>query len=324
MTFDIDTFADTRKSSLDSVRNSLILMRPMHWSKSIIAVPIGPAFLFSHGTVIDILFLIGTISLFCIASGAVYIINDLCDIEKDRVHPTKSHRPLASGAIRARAAYALLTVLSAIMVLLIFTLPPIIAVIIAIYLFLNLIYSFGLKHVPIVEILIVSTGFAFRTASGYLAFGFLPDPWVLSAVFSGNILLTVGKRREEMQVVSRSGEHRPVLTHYTSALLDSYIQIATVATLTCVLMVLSSIVDTADSWILFVISLPFVIYLFLRYLLVAFAEVGTGNPTRLLLSDKNMHWALILWAIVVGTKYLIVNIGFLESVTALEVAGISL
>ncbi|MDO6588240.1 UbiA prenyltransferase family protein [Salipiger sp. 1_MG-2023] len=217
-------------------------------------------------------------------------------IEKDRLHPGKRHRPLASGAVSPRGALRLLGILAVLMAGLAMLLPPMISIIVGLYIACNLTYSLRLKSVPIIEILLVAAGFALRASAGYAAFRTVPDPWVIATVFSGSLLLTVGKRREEMRRVSRCTEHRPVLAHYSPSLLDAYMQIAAVATLGSSLVVLMQVVDAADLRILFFVSLPFILNIFLRYLLVVFAGSGAGNPTRLLLSDRTLQGTLIAWA----------------------------
>ncbi|MFV1613410.1 UbiA prenyltransferase family protein [Phaeobacter sp. JH20_36] len=293
-------------------------MRPSHWSKSLIAVPIGPTLMLLDGDANRLLALVGAVVMFSLASGAVYVINDLSDMEKDRLHPTKRYRPLASGAVSPRGAVGLITMLAVLMIGLAVALPPLISAIVSLYIACNLTYSLRLKNVPIVEMLLVATGFALRACAGYVAFEAVPDAWVIATVFSGSLLLTVGKRREEMQRLSRSAEHRPVLAHYSAPLLDVYMQIAAAAALGSFLAALMRIVNAADLRMLFFVSLPFAIYLFLRYLMVALAGSGAENPTRLLLSDRAMHCALIACATAIGLATTFENADLLNGIFAFE------
>lgn len=321
MALNINVPAPSGLSMPQAIRERVALLRPSHWAKSLIAVPIGPALMLFDGDAKQLLALAGAVAMFSIASGAIYVINDLADMEKDRLHPTKRNRPLASGTVSPRGALGLIALLSALMAGLASVLPPLISAIVGLYIVCNLTYSLRLKNVPIVEMLLVAAGFALRACAGYVAFQTVPDPWVVSTVFSGSLLLTVGKRREELQRVSRATDHRPVLAHYSAPLLDAYMQIAAVATLGSFLATLMRVVNDADLGALFFVSLPFAIFVFLRYLLVALAGSGAGNPTRLLLSDRTMHGALLVWAIVAGLATVIVGADLFRGIEAFETAG---
>ncbi|MGJ3262825.1 MAG: UbiA prenyltransferase family protein [Salinarimonas sp.] len=278
------------------VADHLALLRPTHATKSLVAISIGPALMVGGATLPALIDLAGTIALFVLASSSVYVVNDLSDIERDRLHPSKRRRPLASGAVSPRTALWMLAGLVAAMIGLSVTLPPILPAIVALYLASNLAYSLLLKHVPIVEMLIVASGFALRTAAGYVAFGAVPDPWVIATVLAGSLLLTVGKRRAELQRAHDCAEHRPVLAHYSASLLDAYLLVAGIACFGAAVAAMLHILDAANQPALFFVSLPFVIYLFQRYLLLAFAGTGTSNPTRLLLGDRVTHVVLAAWA----------------------------
>lgn len=300
MTHDIHIPRPVQDHAIRRVMDHLTLLRPAHWTKSLIAIPIGPALMIGDATLAGMMALAGTMALFILASAAVYVVNDLSDIERDRLHPTKCARPLASGAVTPRAALAMLAGLVAAMALIAWTLPPLLTAIVVLYLACNLTYSFWLKHVPIVEMLIVAAGFALRTVSGYVAFGAVPDGWVIATVLAGSLLLTIGKRRGELRRMTASSEHRPVLAHYTVPLLDAYLLTAAIACFGAGLMALVRIFDATDLPALFFVSLPFAIYLFQRYLLLAFAGKGTSNPTRLLLGDRTIHVVLIVWGLSLG------------------------
>lgn len=278
----------------------LALLRPSHWAKSLIAIPIGPALMIGDATASALHALAGTLAMFVLASAAVYVVNDLADMERDRSHPSKRRRPLASGAVTPSAALIMLAIIAAMTTALALALPAPLTAIVALYLACNLAYSVRLKHVPIVEMLVVAFGFALRTASGYLAFGAMPDPWVVTTVFAGSMLLTIGKRREELRRLDDSAQHRPVLAHYTQPLLDAYLLIAGIACFGAGLAATLYLLDAANQPALFFFTLPFPIYLFQRYLLLAYAGSGTSNPTRLVLGDRVTHVVLVAWAATLG------------------------
>lgn len=305
------------------VLDHLALLRPSHWTKSLIAIPIGPALMIGDATLPALLTLAGTIVLFILASAAIYIVNDLSDIERDRLHPTKRDRPLASGAVTPKAALWMLAGLVAAMIVLSFLLPKLLTAIVVFYLACNLTYSLWLKHIPIVEMLIVASGFTLRTAAGYVAFGAVPDQWVIATVFAGSLLLTVGKRRGELRRINNSADHRPVLAHYSEPLLDAYLLVATIACFGASLAAMLRFFESTDLPALFFISLPFAIYLFQRYLLLAFAGSGTSNPTRLLLGDRVIHLVLVVWVVTLGLGAMLGDAVFGEWTAALEVTAAS-
>ncbi|WP_372424457.1 UbiA prenyltransferase family protein [Salinarimonas chemoclinalis] len=303
------------------VGDHLALLRPTHAAKSLVAISIGPALMLGEATLPALVTLAGAIALFVLASSAVYVVNDLADVERDRLHPKKRLRPLASGAVTPTAALWMLAGLAAGMVVLAIVLPPLLGVIVFLYLACNLAYSLALKHTPIVEMLIVAAGFALRTASGYVAFSAMPDPWVIATVLAGSLLLTIGKRRAELQRAHDSAEHRPVLAHYSQPLLDAYLLVAGIACFAASLAVLVDTLSSVNRPALVFVSLPFVIYLFQRYLLLAFAGRGTGNPTRLLLGDRVTHVVLVAWAATLVLAALLGDVVLDGWVAALEAGG---
>ncbi len=298
------------KSKSSPVSQHLTLLRPSHWIKSLIAISIGPALMFGEASASTLLALTGTITMFIFASAAVYIVNDLSDIERDRLHPTKRDRPLASGAVTPRVAILMLLGLILTMILLSFMIPMLLTMIVMLYLAFNLTYSFWLKHVPIVEMLIVAVGFALRTASGYVAFGTVPDQWIIATVLAGSLLLTVGKRRGELRRLKDSAKHRPVLAYYSEPLLDAYLLTAAIACFGAGLVAILQIFNTASLPALFFVSLPFATYLFQHYLMLAFVGTGTSNPTRLLLANRSIHFVLFIWVLTLVLSTMLGNIFF--------------
>lgn len=280
---------------IDKLAHHIALLRPSHWFKSIIAVPIGAVFLLNEATGPTLLSLLATIAMFVFASSAVYVINDLSDIERDRLHPTKRLRPLPSGLVSVAAAKLMLLVLLVAMAILSTQLPILVSVFVGIYLLSNIAYSMRLKHVPIAEMQIVAMGFALRTASGYLAFGVFPNELVVATVFAGSLLLTIGKRREELKSVEKSASHRPVLAHYSIGLLDAYLIVCAFMCLVLGLAAMRDIFEARDLTVLFFVSLPFVVFLLQRYLMLAFVGTSTSNPTRMLLTDRSIHRVMGVW-----------------------------
>jgi len=280
--------------------NHIALLRPSHWIKSLLAIPIGPVLMIEYTTLSSLLILAATIVMFVFASAAVYIINDLMDIERDRQHPIKRQRPLASGAVTPTAALGMLLIIVICMILMSFMLPTLLTTIVTFYLIINLGYSIWLKHVPILEMIAVASGFSLRTIAGYIAFNAVPDHWVVVTVLAGSLLLTVGKRREELRCIKNAGEHRPVLAHYTEPLLNAYLLVFAISCFGTGLMAMRQVFELNGAPALFYVSLPFLIYLLQRYLLIAFTGEETSNPTRLILKDRIIHLVLAIWVSMLG------------------------
>ncbi|MCI0554762.1 MAG: decaprenyl-phosphate phosphoribosyltransferase, partial [Anaerolineae bacterium] len=165
--------------------------------------------------------------LFCLISSAVYLFNDIVDIEADRQHPEKKHRPLASGLLPIGVALSAAIVLSIVALLFGYFLEPTFAMILALYLTLNLLYSRWLKHIPILDVLIISSGFVLRVAAGVALITVERfSPWLYMITILFSLYIGLGKRRAEMNLLEQGASaHRKVLGGYTIPLLDQYITI---------------------------------------------------------------------------------------------------
>lgn len=225
--------------------------------------------------------------LFCIASSATYIVNDLQDIERDRRHPTKSlTRPLAAGMVSVRAAVGLLTVLCTVLVGGWFVVPKVLMVIGG-YLVLNLAYTFVLKHEPVVDIFTIAAGFVLRVYAGAMALTVPVSSWMFITTLCLALYLAAVKRRQEL---SQSGtEGRKVLEKYSVALVDRYAEMsATGALLFYSMFVMSAKPDL-------VITVPLVLFGLFRYWFVVEALDGGESPTDALLADWQLLLTVVLW-----------------------------
>jgi len=227
--------------------------------------------------------------LFCIASSATYIVNDLRDIEFDRQHPKKSKsRPLASGVVRPPAALILLIALYFILLLGFYLIPKVIWVIIA-YLLLNLAYTFLLKHHPVIDIFTISIGFVLRVIAGSYALNVVPSAWMCITTLCLALYLAAIKRRQELAKSGTDG--RTVLKSYTVKLVDRYAEMsATGAVLFYSMFVMSTKPDL-------VITIPLVLYGLFRYWYVIESLDGGESPTDALYADWQMFAVVILWVL---------------------------
>ncbi len=273
-------------SPLAQLKGLLALMRPRQWVKN--AFVLAPL-LFSGefhdlDSVVSALIAAG---LFCIASSATYIVNDLHDIEHDRRHPRKSlTRPLASGLVSPRAALVLLALLYGALIAAWFRFPEVIYVIIG-YLLLNLAYTFVLKHQPVLDIFTIALGFVLRVYAGAMALSVPVSGWMFVTTLCLALYLASIKRRQELS--SNGSESREVLRHYSIALVDRYAEISAIGAL----LFYSLFVITSRPEM--IISIPLVLYGLFRYWFVV--EKGGGeSPTDALLTDWQLMLIALLWA----------------------------
>ena len=275
------------------------LMRPHQWLKNGF---VFAGLIFSQswrdGPTIERVVLAFT--AFCCASSMVYILNDWHDRASDALHPTKRCRPLASGAVSARAALLLALVLLAGTVLLAFG-NHVLLVLLGIYGTLNLAYSWRLKHVPVVDVCIIASGFMLRLLAGTLAVGIAPSRWLLLTGMFVALYLGFSKRRaESFHDVSAQ---RAVLAHYPPALLDTFIAVTLTATLTTYSLFATSPEAQLQHGEHLLYTVPVVIFGMLRYAL----QVSRGHGedvARDLLRDPWMVGAGVCWLAIFSSRWL--------------------
>lgn len=276
----------------------LTLLRPGQWVKNLVVVPLAlldtrplnPAG-FAH--------IAWAVLGFTLASGLVYVVNDLADRARDRLHPVKRHRPLASGRVGTGAAVTLICLLVLSLLGWAAAGAPWQWWPTALYLLVSLAYTQGLKHVPLVDAFIVATGFVLRLAQGSLAVGQPVSEWLALCVFSLCLMLALGKRRHEMTAAGRA--HRPALRGYTLAFLDHLVVLVAVLTaVSYVLYVRDDAVFATGAQLVTLLSAPFAVFGLARYLQVLLVEDGGGNPVHALFRDRTMLVNSGLWALLVA------------------------
>ncbi len=278
----------------------LLSLRPHQWAKNLVvlAALIFAVQLFHLPSVISA---VEAFVLFCLLSGAVYLINDLVDLERDRLHPVKSQRPLASGRLSesvARGAAAVLVVggLGGS-----FALGASFGLTAFLYFGLMVSYSLFLKNVVIVDVLTVSFGFVLRAVAGAVAIGVDFSNWLLICTMLLALFLSLTKRRHEITLLADGAvEHRRILGEYSPYLLDQMIAVVTAST------VLSYALYTQSTETVFkfgtdrlVWTLPFVLYGVFRYLYLVHQRDEGGNPSLVLYNDRPLLAAVGLWTVAV-------------------------
>lgn len=264
----------------------IYLMRPKQWVKNIfVLAPLLFTGSFLNPSSLSkaaIAFL-----LFCVASSATYIINDIHDIEHDRKHPKKSlTRPLASGQLKILHAIFLLTILYFVLFLGYFQEPKVIFVILA-YLLLNLAYTFVLKHQPVIDIFCIALGFVLRVFAGAMALDVPISSWMFVTTLCLALYLAAIKRRQEL--LKSGTEGRKVLAHYSVALVDRYAQMSAIGAL----LFYSLFVMTERPEM--VVTIPFVLYGLFRYWYIVETLDGGESPTDALLNDWQLLLTVIVW-----------------------------
>jgi decaprenyl-phosphate phosphoribosyltransferase len=266
----------------------IALMRPKQWVKNVfVFAPLVFTGTFTQIEAIFSSFL--TFVYFCSASSVIYIINDLNDIEVDRKHPIKSQkRPLASGAINPSSAKSLMIFLIAIFSTSYFTITPVFYVISG-YIALMILYTFTLKHQPVIDIFVIAIGFVIRVFAGAAALNVPVSSWMFVTTLCLALYLASVKRKQEL--TSISDKSRKVLEHYNVTLIDRYAEIsATGALVFYSLYVMESKPEL-------VITIPLVLYGLFRYWYIVEKLNGGESPTDVLFSDWQLAVVAIIWAI---------------------------
>lgn len=274
-------------------------MRPRQWTKNgfVFAALVFDKQLFLPDPFLRTL---AGFALFCLISSSVYIFNDLADVEADRQHPQKKNRPIASGRLPVPAAWTAGILLVALALALGYWLAPEFAFVIGVYLLINLLYSKWLKHVPIVDVLILASGFVLRVGAGVTLIHVERfSPWLYVVMTLLSLYLGFGKRRAELALLANgAGTHRKVLDGYTLPLLDQYILIVSSTTIVAYSLYTFSAPNLPDNHSM-MLTIPFVIYAVFRYLYLIEVDHAGGEPEEILLTDRPLQIALFLWVLVV-------------------------
>ena len=236
--------------------------------------------------------------LLCLISGVVYLVNDLVDIEQDRQHPTKRHRALASGRLPRSVAVVAAVAIPAVTLPLAFLLDPLFGVIATSYLALHVAYSFWLKNMVIVDVMVVAGGFVLRVAAGVpLVWAERFSPWLYVFTTLLALFLALGKRRQEIALLKENASNsRVILDHYNMPFLDEMMAVVTAGTvMTYALYTFSAPNLPKDHTMM--LTIPFVIYGIFRYLYVIHIQGDGGAPDEVLLSDRPLQIAVVLFAL---------------------------
>jgi 4-hydroxybenzoate polyprenyltransferase len=283
-------------------------LRPWQWTKNLIVLA-GLVFAHRLRAPGDLERALGAMLALCLLSSAGYVLNDLCDRERDRAHPRKQHRPIASGQLSVRAGWGLALGLAALGLAGAFAVGRELGWVALSYFAVSLLYSFVLKRVVLLDVMTIALGFVLRAVAGVAALRPRPElsPWLLVCTFFLALFIAVGKRRHERLTLSEeAARHRATLTEYSPQLLDQLVPVVTGATiLAYAIYTISPATPQHAPSSRMVLTIPFVTYGIFRYLYLVYHRGSGGAPSELLLRDGPLLIDVALWgATILGLLYL--------------------
>ncbi len=280
-------------------------MRPRQWVKNSI---VFFALIFDKQLfqVVPLLRTLAGFILFSLVASTVYIFNDIADIEADRQHPIKKNRPLPSGELPVGVARGAAVFILSLALPKAFLLAPSFAAVLVIYFVMMVAYTKWLKHIPILDVMILAAGFVLRVHAGVTLISVERfSPWLYVITTMGALYLGFGKRLAELKLLAGgAGSHRKVLDGYTIPLLERFITIVSSITLISYSLYTFTAPNLPENHTM-MLTIPFVIYAIFRYLQLVEISEKTGAPEEVVLTDRPMQIAIVLWGLVVlGVFYL--------------------
>jgi 4-hydroxybenzoate polyprenyltransferase len=274
-------------------------MRPHQWTKNVF---VYAGLVFDGQLLVLSSLALVTLSFFllCLVAGAIYIVNDVIDVENDRRHPKKRHRPLPSGQISVRVAMLAAFLLSIIGIGGAFLYNGRYALILLAYLLLNILYSLRLKHIVLIDILVIVSGYVLRVAGGAIVVSVARfSPWMYVCIALLAMFLAIGKRRQELVLLGdMASDIRPIYKHYNIALLDDLLRFSVMSTF---LGYLLYTIETSPALLstsnLALLTVPFVTYALMRYLYLIHVKGEGSAPDEVLLSDRPLQVSILLWGV---------------------------
>ncbi len=253
--------------------------------------------------------------VFCLVSSSNYLINDVVDAPKDRKHPFKRFRAIASGAVSPNFAVILALVMLIIGFLISLTINTSFFVVVGLYFLMSVFYTFLLKHIAVVDILVIASGYFLRVYAGEAATGWHLSIWLSLAIFSLSLFLAIGKRRSELTLIQNYSGAKPIETrstlgHYSEKLLDAYVAMFAVSTFItysyytflerppssnwAYRRFISESIPTDRKWLM--ATIPFVLYGIMRYMQLIYEGKGE-SPEKILTSDKPLLGTILAWSL---------------------------
>jgi len=271
----------------------LTALRPKQWIKNLV---VFAGLIFSRNT-FNVPLLektVATFVCFCAVVGAGYLINDVLDRERDRVHPAKRERPIASGRLGVHAALAAAVLLVALALAGGLIVDAWLPLMLAAYLALQLLYSLVLKHLVIIDVLAIAAGFLLRAVAGAVVIHVAISPWLVICALLLALFLGLAKRRAELSLLEdAAASYRRNLEHYSIELIDQMTSVTAAATLVSYSFYSFSVFESRTM----MLTIPFVMYGIFRYLYLVHEHLRGGSPEQVLLTDKPLLVDIMLWGI---------------------------
>jgi 4-hydroxybenzoate polyprenyltransferase len=286
---------------LDTIKLRFIFqsLRPQQWTKNLfIVIPLFFAQkVFYYPNLVQV---IQAVSIFCILSAGLYLINDLVDLESDRSHPVKKNRPLAMGLITPPLAVGVAAFLILSALIWVASADRALLIILLTYTLIQILYNYGLKGVVILDIFCISSGFFLRVIAGCVAIKVQISHWLIICSILLSMFLALAKRRHELVVLGTADavNYRKILSHYSPYLLDQMIGIVTASTLLSYMLYCIS-PETIQKFNSdhMIYTIPFVLYGIFRYLFLIHHKNMGGSPERAFFSDLPLLLSVILWSV---------------------------
>lgn len=279
-------------------------MRPQQWVKNLFVL--APV-VFAHrlGDPVAVGRALLALAAFCAGSSAIYLLNDLRDREADRHHPLKRQRPIATGEVTPATALLVAALLATSALLAGWALGRVVLALLLGFLLLNGLYTWHLKNVVILDVMVLAVGYLLRVEAGAAAVAVSVSSWLLLCTLFVALFLGFSKRRHELLLLAERAPHqRRVLTHYSPAFLDQMINVVTASTVLCYALYAMAEESVAKHGRGLVYTVPFVLFGVFRYLYLVYQRPGHANPTEEVLTDPPFLVNVALWAIVVlGVLY---------------------
>lgn len=281
------------------LRLLLKTMRPKQWTKNVFvwAAIVFDVKLFQREPFLRTL---GTFALFCLISGAVYIINDLVDMEKDRLHPEKRGRPLASGALNPALARLAAVIIVVVCLPISLWIEPMLALVLYGYLGLMIAYSFVLKNIVIVDVLTIALGFVLRVAAGVVVVSAERfSPWMYVCMVLLALFLGLGKRRQEIVLMQDNASNtRRILTEYNLRFVDEMLSLVSASMVMAYALYTFSAPNLPPNHAM-MLTIPFVLYGLFRYLYLIHVKGETDPPDVVLLKDRPLQIDVVLFGLMI-------------------------
>lgn len=279
-------------------------MRPLQWTKNALVFA-AVVFADRADDAESVVRSVGAALVFCAISSAIYLINDVRDIEQDRHHPKKRFRPIAAGELAPNMAMVIAAMLLITGLVCAVAIRPAFGIVILGYIALMIAYSYGLKRLVVIDVFAISAGFVLRAAGGAIAISVPISPWLYLCTMLGALFIGFGKRRNELATLEHlAGRHRANLDAYSLPMLDQIIGIVSSATvMTYSLYTFDAPAVPANHAMM--LTIPFVLYALFRYLYLIYRRQLGGSPEVLLVTDRPLLLCIVGWALTsFGIMYL--------------------